>query len=166
MARFTDEKIGAIREMVESGLMSYGEIGQKLRVSRSVIAGICFRNGIRAPAGRRPPPRPRARSAAKPPVIRAAGHLCAPVAVKLPPSTPPSTPAPAPESKPCSILDLETDSCRWPLWGVHEKGGKYCGAHAVPGSSYCAHHLAISRGAGTISERTAVDAAKRMMRTG
>ena len=161
MARFTDEQISDIRQMVETGSMTYGEIGFNLRVSRSVIAGICFRNGIRAPGGKRPPPKPRAWPRAKPHLIRPAREaLLAPAPAQLPI---PPTPSPAPEIKPCSLLDLKPHSCRWPLWGRNEKSGDYCGAHAATGSSYCANHRAISRGEGTPSERNAIAAAKHLV---
>tara|TARA_R100000655_G_scaffold91566_1_gene132320 strand:+ start:114 stop:344 length:231 start_codon:yes stop_codon:yes gene_type:complete len=52
-----------------------------------------------------------------------------------------------------TLLDLEPDSCRWPV----NDGDPYlfCAAPRVAGSSYCACHAARAVGPGTPSERNA-----------
>jgi GcrA cell cycle regulator len=43
-----------------------------------------------------------------------------------------------------SILALSSRKCRWPLWGVADKGGLYCGDTIIEGRPYCAHHCGMA----------------------
>jgi len=57
-----------------------------------------------------------------------------------------------------SLMDLQSGQCKWPV----NDGDPFlfCAAPALPGSSYCGCHAAISVGAGTPSERNAVRTAR------
>lgn len=61
---------------------------------------------------------------------------------------PQKPPAPVVEidSRPCTLLDLREDSCRWPLWGKDAKEGFYCGGTALPGLPYCGCHARMAYG--------------------
>jgi len=43
-----------------------------------------------------------------------------------------------------SIMELTSQTCRWPLWGDDQREGLYCGAATVPGQPYCCGHCALS----------------------
>lgn len=66
------------------------------------------------------------------------------------------------QSVPKVLMDLCADDCRWP---VNDRSPfLFCCEEREPGSSYCSHHRAISKGLGTISERNAVKELKRISR--
>jgi GcrA cell cycle regulator len=55
-----------------------------------------------------------------------------------------------------SLIELELGDCRYP-YGGDEEGEviTFCGHPRRKGSSYCVPHFHLTRGAGTVSERTA-----------
>lgn len=59
-----------------------------------------------------------------------------------------------------SLLDIGACECRWP---VMDGPMLFCAAEVVHGKPYCQNHYERSIGEGTISERNAVDDAKRMV---
>jgi hypothetical protein len=42
------------------------------------------------------------------------------------------------------LLQLQENSCRFPLGGQHSPPFRYCGAHTQDGSSYCPEHHAMT----------------------
>lgn len=50
----------------------------------------------------------------------------------------------APESRPCSLLELTAETCRWPLWTDAAPERLYCGAISPEAEPYCAHHAGIA----------------------
>jgi GcrA cell cycle regulator len=65
-----------------------------------------------------------------------------------------------------SLIELERGDCRYP-YGGDEEGETitFCGHPRRPGSSYCTPHFHLSRGPGTLSERTASAVLLRMVET-
>ena len=65
-----------------------------------------------------------------------------------------------------SLIELEQGDCRYP-YGGDEEGETitFCGHPRRPGSSYCIPHFHLSRGPGTLSERTAGAVLLRMVET-
>ena len=61
------------------------------------------------------------------------------------PTPPVDASVPPPEMRRCSLLQLDNGQCRWPLGGVHQAATLFCGDAAVPGFSYCGHHLRMAR---------------------
>ena len=75
-----------------------------------------------------------------------------PPAKKMVTSTRPAKPtppidatAPPPDMRCCSLVELDDGQCRWPLGDVYQVATQFCGGDAVPGSSYCRHHLRMAR---------------------
>lgn len=65
-----------------------------------------------------------------------------------------------------SLIDLEEGDCRHPYGGDEEgEAITFCGHPRQPGSSYCTPHFHLSRGPGTLSERTACTVLLRMVET-
>jgi GcrA cell cycle regulator len=60
--------------------------------------------------------------------------------------TPPIDAAvPPPDMLRCSLVELDDGQCRWPLGDMHRVATLFCGGAAVPGVSYCGHHLRMAR---------------------
>jgi GcrA cell cycle regulator len=111
----------------------------------------------------------------------AQSRLDRPGEVHLVESTSPKFPWPVPpfkETKPVelrcveidprhlSLIELERGDCRYPYGGDEEgEAITFCGHPRRPGSSYCTPHFYLSRGPGTLSERTACDVLRRMVET-
>ena len=49
-----------------------------------------------------------------------------------------------PVSKRVTIMELREGTCRWPLGDPAHAGFSYCGAQAVTGLPYCAHHAQVA----------------------
>jgi GcrA cell cycle regulator len=49
-----------------------------------------------------------------------------------------------PEEQRCTLLELTSETCRFPLWGSDEREGFYCGAKPVPGLPYCLGHCRMA----------------------
>lgn len=65
-----------------------------------------------------------------------------------------------------SLIELERDDCRYPYGGDEEgEAITFCGHPRRPGSSYCTPHFHLSRGSGTLSERTACAVLLRLVET-
>jgi GcrA cell cycle regulator len=47
--------------------------------------------------------------------------------------------------RPCSLLELEADRCRWPIGDVEDRAVLFCGG-VVEGKRYCAGHARIAKG--------------------
>jgi hypothetical protein len=43
------------------------------------------------------------------------------------------------------LVELDDGRCRWPLGDLHRVATLFCGGNAVPGFSYCQHHLRMAR---------------------
>ena len=55
-----------------------------------------------------------------------------------------------------SLIELEHGDCRYPYGGDEDDEAiTFCGHPRRPGSSYCTPHFHLSRGPGSLSERTA-----------
>jgi GcrA cell cycle regulator len=65
-----------------------------------------------------------------------------------------------------SLTELEHGDCRFPYGGDEDgEAITFCGRPRRPDSSYCAPHFHLSRGPGTLSERTACAVLLRMVET-
>lgn len=63
-----------------------------------------------------------------------------------------------------SLIELEDGDCRYPYGGeVEGEPITFCGHPRREGSSYCVSHFHLTSGPGTVSERTAVRVALRLV---
>jgi GcrA cell cycle regulator len=51
---------------------------------------------------------------------------------------------PLPASNPCTLMDLTSQTCRWPLWSDARPERLFCGAIPAKGLPYCCAHSAIA----------------------
>jgi GcrA cell cycle regulator len=60
------------------------------------------------------------------------------------PAAPPRSEAPPAESRPCGLLELTGDTCRWPIGEPGTVGFCFCGAPPLHKQPYCAHHERVA----------------------
>jgi GcrA cell cycle regulator len=61
------------------------------------------------------------------------------------PPCPPTEPAPiAPDMQPCTLQELQRDSCRWPIGHPGEADFYFCGGARLSGHSYCGFHKGLA----------------------
>lgn len=138
------------------------------RVSRNAVIGACNRNGIylgNPMRGRRakpasPKPEDRAKAPAKT-ARKATTNNNGKTARKTYPQRESLAAAAgmSPEQRaelnesstrpggPVAFAELGARSCRWPVWGFHdktEKGGFYCGAACAADAAYCPAHSRLA----------------------
>lgn len=67
-----------------------------------------------------------------------------------------------------SLEDIKPHQCRWPLGDTASPDFRFCGADALPGQPYCAHHadIAFDREATRKANRRAKEAARSARRAG
>lgn len=156
MNPWTENLLIPLKRLHEEGLSASqiaAELGHGL--SRNAVIGKLHRLGLtlgKAPATLSPEERAdrdRKRSAVK----ARAGHLGAQrriealrrraaeqaadeAAVEVRPD------AEIPEPQRCSLFDLRSDSCRWPIGDPGKPGFFFCGAIALDGQPYCPAHCA------------------------
>lgn len=153
--------------------------------SRNAVIGIIHRAHLTPTAGaslrrvRTPAPRKphgNAQASGKVGRIQAAREKA-----KAPVISPPIEPAdpvlrstawlPIPKTTPVSLLDLERGMCKWPIGdaptlfcGQHVERAKTKSGETGAEKSYCPYHERFAYGAGTPSQRNAVDDAVRAVR--
>jgi GcrA cell cycle regulator len=158
---WTPEQSKALREHLTAG-MSYSEIAAainakfKTAYSRNATIGRAMRmglGGVARPADLpKPPPRDltpslkriRKRYAvefARPPAFEVVPMILRCVEVN---------------PRHLSLTELETGDCRYPYGGeVEGEAITFCGHPQREGTSYCAPHFDLTRGPGSLAERTA-----------
>lgn len=133
------------------------------RVSRNAVIGACNRNGIflgKPMLGRRakaPPAKPASRAKAPANCPRKMAKttrktypqresLAAAAGMSREERAELNGSSTRPEG-PVAFAELGPRSCRWPVWGFHdktEKGGFYCGAACAADASYCPAHSRLA----------------------
>ncbi len=145
-ATWTTERVQQLQSYVTAGL-TCSQIAGEIGVSRNAVIGKIHRLGLspgRKPAAlaqrmRAEPARPRAQRTLISRLLRAA--------VAAPAIAPIDTTmelAPVESAERCSLLDLASDQCRWPLGDPGKADFGFCGHDVIAGISYCAGHARIA----------------------
>ena len=140
VATWTAERIEQLRNCVVTGL-TCSQIAAEIGVTRNAVIGKIHRLGLapaRPPGGaaRACPPRarhPRRRllrllGAEAPSIVADEGAEAAPIE----------------SAQPCSLLEIDSGKCHWPLGDPHDSGFAFCGNDAVTGFSYCVGHARMA----------------------
>jgi GcrA cell cycle regulator len=125
---WTPEQIGQLTRLWSEGL-STAEIGKRLGISKNAVVGKAHRlhlNSRPSPI-KRIGPRP---AIARPPVQ---ARPAVPVA-----------PAPAPQPAPTRVVELSSQSCRWPIGHPGDENFHFCTQRAIQGKPYCVEHSAVA----------------------
>jgi GcrA cell cycle regulator len=145
---WTDARVEQLRRLHAEGL-AFSLIGQQLGITRNACIGKAQRLGLdarphfnNAPV-RKLDPEEQARRAILRTQRRNAAQrrrwARAKEGISLPPEPLPE-PAPIPlECRPCSLLELNSDTCRFPIGDPGEPDFHFCGAQPQVGP-YCAYH--------------------------
>jgi len=135
--------------------MTMSQAAARVGITRSAIGGLAGRNGIRFGNRTRRAVRHSGRRKARdelgrldsPPKLEGV-TLSGPKferAAKTPTEYCRPQLSTAPIGTPCTLLELHTDGCHWPI-GQFPAGELFCNAGpVVAGRSYCSHHFAASR---------------------
>lgn len=171
---WTDERVEQLRKLWSDGLSASQIATEIGGVSRNAIIGKVHRLGlsgrakapvaaaprpVRKPAAPAPAPAPAPRApapvrpAASQPLASTFGNtaLAAAPAVSEPVVEPITHVVPVarenvvvPLSDRVTIMDLREYMCRWPVGDPTSPNFRFCGARAVTGMPYCAHHASIA----------------------
>jgi len=132
MSGWTIDKINLLMALAKEGFTA-AQIAERVHRTRNAVLGKVHRlgcklldlNGDKRTAStypyKRRPPTPRVR------------------AVKKAMPAPPIAPALVESTQPCTLMDLQPDSCKWPI----NDGNPFlfCGAPRIDGHPYCDHHV-------------------------
>jgi GcrA cell cycle regulator len=148
-ATWTTERVQQLRHYVTAGL-SCSQIAAEIGVTRNSVIGKIHRLGL-SPAGR-PGRRPaslaqRMRTAPAPTRRRETRIARLLRAVAAGPNVvpfPTTIEVPVESAPRCSLLDLASGRCRWPLSDPGKADFGFCGSDAIAGISYCAGHARIA----------------------
>lgn len=143
-----------MRSLAEIDGCSAKEISVIFKVTRNMVVGICRRRGIRlrSKAGpRNVAVGPKPSKPLKAPKVKSNWNRLR--NGKPPPKTEPTAgflpPIPEPKvaTMPIHLVELNSHTCRWPLWPhtkVSAEKHLFCGDTPRVGSSYCAEHSLIA----------------------
>lgn len=150
-ATWTTERVDQLQKYVTAG-MTCSEIAAEIGVTRNSVIGKLHRLGLSTGGkpGRRPsglaqrmstaPARPRPQTRITR-IFRAIADAA--MTTVVPFDTAIELPA-AGSVKHCSLLELASGDCRWPLGDPSQAGFGFCGNDVIAGISYCAGHARLA----------------------
>ena len=150
-ATWTAERVHELQRCVTAGL-TCSEIAAEIGVTRNAVIGKIHRLGLspgrprgRRPAAlaermRRPPGQARGPQTRITRIFRA---IAAASTTIVPFDTTIERP-PVDSPRRCSLLELASGECRWPLGDPASAGFGFCGHGTIAGISYCAGHARLA----------------------
>ena len=152
---WTTERVDQLRNFVTAGL-TCSQIAAEIGVTRNAVIGKIHRLGLSPgrPRGRQPsalaqrmrtvratPAHPRPPRSPIAQLLRAMTKAEVSTVVRFPGATE----SPAVESvRRCSLLELDSHGCRWPLSDPGKADFGFCGNESIAGVSYCAGHARLA----------------------
>lgn len=149
-ATWTTERISQLHKCVTAGL-TCSQIAAEIGVTRNAVIGKIHRLGLSTGGrpGRRPgalaqrmstvpsqAPRRQTRIARIFRAIAEAGPTVVPFPAEIE--------VPAANAPRCSLIELASGRCRWPLGDPGKADFGFCGCDAIAGFSYCAGHARLA----------------------
>jgi GcrA cell cycle regulator len=125
---WTPEQIGQLTRLWSEGL-STAEIGKRLGISKNAVVGKAHRLHLNSR------PSPIKRVGPRPAVVRQPSHARPAV---------PAAPAPAPQPAPTRVVELSSQTCRWPIGHPGDENFHFCTQRAIQGKPYCVEHAAVA----------------------
>jgi GcrA cell cycle regulator len=126
---WTPEQIGQLTRLWSEGL-STAEIGKRLGISKNAVVGKAHRLHLNSR------PSPIKRVGPRPAIARPRTTQARP-AVQV-------APAPAPQPAPTRVVELSSQSCRWPIGHPGDENFHFCTQRAIQGKPYCVEHSAVA----------------------
>lgn len=144
---WTEEELATLRRLKGEGMRAEA-ISKVLGRTRNAVIGKLHRFGLTDPAKRsrkKPPaePKPKMPHTRTVPRRQVSGEKKPPTPVKQEPIPEKQEPIPDDTATLVRLEDLERFHCRWIEGPVAGENTLFCGAHKIPGSSYCRHHSKI-----------------------
>lgn len=143
-ATWTTERVEQLRTCVTAGL-TCSQIAAEIGVTRNAVIGKIHRMGLstagRKPAGIAKGIAKRVRRAQEDSGTTRLVRLLRATAATMAAVAPIET---APDSARCSLLDLASGKCRWPLSDPGKADFGFCGNEAIAGISYCLGHARLA----------------------
>jgi GcrA cell cycle regulator len=135
---WTTERVELLKQHFEAGL-SCRDIAAQIGVSRNAVIGKLTRLGLtRGPTFEQ---QLQARERAPKSVPRAQYRMLQVVYENGQP--PPAVDAPITSERPCSLLELSPEHCRWPI-STPEESFSFCGNTPLKGMPYCSGHTRLA----------------------
>lgn len=145
---WTDERIETLKKLYEDGL-SASQIGAELGASRNAVIGKVHRIGLKRrghrPAGLRPHPQHKPQR--HHPISRPAIKRGAVVQIQQERYVePPPTDNVIPKGQRCSLLELTSKTCRWPIGDPGSADFFFCGGPSDNNldQPYCSYHSRVA----------------------
>ncbi|MGH6643033.1 MAG: GcrA family cell cycle regulator [Bradyrhizobium sp.] len=136
---WTTERVELLKQHFEAGL-SCREIAAQIGVSRNAVIGKLTRLGLtRGPTNIEQHLQATTKARAKS-VPRAQYRMLQAVYA----TGQPAIDAPITSERPCSLLELSHEHCRWPISTPGEDGFCFCGNTPLKGLPYCAGHTRLA----------------------
>lgn len=127
---WTPDQITQLTHLWREGL-STAEIGKRLGISKNAVVGKAHRLHLDSR------PSPIKRVGPRPAIVRHTVHAC--------PAMPAAAPTPAPQpATPQRVVELSTQSCRWPIGHPGDEDFHFCTQRAIQGKPYCVEHSAVA----------------------
>lgn len=144
MGTWTPERLEQLRNFAGNGLSS-SQIAAEIGVTRNAVIGKLHRLGLA-------PGRPAAGGPSRscPPRGRRPRHSPQREFLRLMFAQAPSiasgsgTSSTVESAQPCSLFDLASDKCRWPMGNPDAADFVFCGNDAAAGFPYCAGHARMA----------------------
>jgi GcrA cell cycle regulator len=141
---WTTARIDLLRKLKGDGLSS-SEIGVELGITRNAVIGKAARLGIGGGQAKGAQREAKHYAPKAGPVFQINfGHLRAQKAARQRGERPAPPPPPVLTTRPCSILELTSATCRWPMGEPDEPGFHFCGSAPRDGKPYCGFHCGIA----------------------
>jgi GcrA cell cycle regulator len=152
---WTDERVELLKKLWSDGLSASQIAAEIGSVTRNAVIGKVHRLGLSGRGKAKAAPPQRSRKATRTPSAPSPISQSAPrSSVILAPA--PEVPAAEPDvqeveqdvaipmSERVTIMDLRESMCRWPMGDPTKPEFRFCGARAVAGLPYCAHHARVA----------------------
>jgi GcrA cell cycle regulator len=139
---WTPHRIDELKKHFEAGL-SCSQIAGEIGVSRNAVIGKISRLGLSRPQAIRMRRQPRLRASA-PQLDTPSGQVRILRALHAAMRAPAAIVEPVCDRPRCSLHDLGTRSCRWPIGRPGTEGFGFCGDAPVEGLPYCAGHARLA----------------------
>ena len=140
---WTPHRIDELKKHFEAGL-SCSQIAGEIGVSRNAVIGKISRLGLSRPQAIRMRRQPRTPRASTPQLSTPRGQVRILRALHAAMAAPAAIVEPVSDRPRCSLLDLGTRSCRWPIGRPGTEDFGFCGDAPVEGLPYCAGHARLA----------------------
>lgn len=148
---WTEERVELLKKLWLGGLSASQVAGELGGTTRNAVISKVHRIGL-AGRERKSSANPRPRAPRAPSAERLASTFNPPYSARIPAPAAHMSREPeqelqeavAPDMKPCTLLELDKNTCRWPVGDPTHPDFRYCGGKTVTDVPYCNYHMRIA----------------------